>query len=117
MNGQIDDRRMEDYLRSFKPLLPAPLPQPKRQWNLALLSAAAALVTGLLLLPQFRPAMSESVAANPNTIGGANHLLANSLSWKEAIDEAGFAFHASPPNASPIGRGALELLSQKDLSK
>lgn len=117
MNGQMDDRQMEDYLRSFKPLLPAPLPQPKRQWDLAIFSAAAALVMGLLLLPQFRPAPSEFVAAQPNTIGGAHNLLANSLSWKEAIDEAGFAFHASQPSASPIGRGALELLSQKDLTE
>lgn len=117
MNGQMDDHRIEDYLRSFRPLSPAPLPQRGRQWRLVALGAAAALVIGVLLFPQFRRVPSESPTPQPVTIGSANNLLASSSSWKEAIDDAGFAFRSSPASVAPVPRSALEFLSQEDLSK
>lgn len=117
MNGQMDDHRIEDYLRSFRPLSPEPLRQRGRQWRLVALGAAAALVMGMLLLPQFGRVPSESAASQPITIGSANNLLANSSSWKEAIDDAGFAFRSSGTNVAPFPRSALEFLSQEDLSK
>jgi hypothetical protein len=81
------------------------------------LSAAAALVIGVLLIPQFRRVPSGSAVPQPMTIGSANSLLANSSSWKEAIDAAGFAFRSSQANVAPLRRSALEFLSQEDLSK
>jgi hypothetical protein len=117
VNGQMDDHRFEDYLRSFRPLSPAPLPQRRRQWRLVALGAAAALMIGGLLLPQFRRVPSGSALPQPITIGSANNLLANSSSWKEAIDDAGFAFRSSRANVAPFRRSALEFLSQEDLSK
>lgn len=117
MNGQMDDHRIEDYLRSFRPLSPAPFPQRKRQWRLVALAAAAVLVIGVLLLPRFRGVPLESATPHPITIGSANNLLANSSSWKEVIDDAGFAFRRSPADVAPVPGSALEFLSQEDLSK
>lgn len=117
MNGQVDDHQIEDYLRTFRPLRPAPLPQRRRQWRLVALGAAAALVIGVLLLPQLRRTPSEPAVPPPVTIGSANHLLANSSSWKVAIDDAGFAFRSSPANVARFRRSALEFLGQEDLSK
>lgn len=117
MNSQMDDDRIEDYLRSFRPLRPAPLPRRRRQWRLVALGAAAALAIGVLLIPQFRRVPSGPAVPQPITIGSANHLLANSSSWKEAIDDVGFAFRSSQVNVAPLRRSALEFLSQEDLSR
>jgi len=113
----MDDHRIEEYLKSFRPLSPAPLPRPGRQWRLVALAAAAALVIGLLVVPRSRRLPSGPAVPEPITIGSANSLLATSSSWKEAIDDAGFAFRSSREDVAPFSRSALEFLSQEDLSK
>jgi hypothetical protein len=117
VNEPIDDRQIEDYLRSFHPLPAAPLPEPKSRWRFATLSAlAAAAMIVLLLIPQFRreaPALAEQ---QPITIGSANQLLARSSSWN-MIDDAGFAFRSSQARVSPRHRSVLEFLGREDLSK
>lgn len=115
MNGQNDDPQLELYLKSFRPLPPLPLPRKRRPWMLFALAAAAVLVIAVLSLAPFRLARQETAVPEPNTIGGANLLLANSPSWKSAIDEAGFAFRPSTPPIAPNNRSALEILSQENL--
>jgi hypothetical protein len=88
MNGQNDDEQLALYLKSFRPLPPAPLPHKRRPWTLYALGAAAALVIGVLSLVPLRRPGQEAAVPEPNTIGGANLLLANSPSWKSAIDDA-----------------------------
>lgn len=116
MYDPVDDLRIEEYLRSFRPLPPAPLPKPARPWRLIALGAAAALLMGVLL-PQLRRVPPKADLPPPITIGTSNHSLAHSSSWKVAIDDAGFAFRSTPANAVPLGRTALQFLSQEDLSK
>lgn len=116
MNDQMDDRLIEDYLRSFHPLSPAPLPQRRRPWRLVAVGVAAALVIGVVLIAQFRRVPSGSHGPQLITIGSANDLLAKSSSWKEAIDDAGFAFRSSRADVT-LRRSALEFLSQEELSK
>ena len=118
MNGQIDDPRIEVYLRSFCPLPPAPLPKRGRNWKFPALSAVAAgVIVMLMAVPQFRRAQSAWAEPQLITIGSANKLLANSPSWKSVIDDAGFAFRSSPAKPSPHLGSALEFLSREDLSK
>lgn len=118
MSDQMDDQRIEDYLRTFRPLAPAPLPGRKRRWSFVALSAAAAVLICVLSLAArfggFRPALAEPQTI---TMGSASDMLANTSSWKAVIDDAGFAFRTSRANAAPGRRSTLEFLSQEDLSK
>lgn len=113
----MDDHQIEEYLRTFRPVRPAALPQHRRQWRFVALATAAALVIGVVILPQFNRAPSRPAMPQPITLGSANNLLVNASSWKEALDDAGFAFRSSPAEVLPFRRSALEFLSQEDLSK
>lgn len=122
MNHEIDDdHRIENHLRSFRPLPPAPLPRPKSPWKFAVLSAAAVLVISALVLPlRFRtatPATLPEPEPSLITIGRANRLLTDSPSWKEVIEETGFAFPSPTHANTPKNGSVLEFLSQEDLSK
>jgi hypothetical protein len=116
MNGPNDDEQFALYLKSFQPLPAAPLPRRRQPWMLFAVAAAALVIAVLSLVP-LRRAGQEDAVLEPNTIGGANLLLANSPSWKSAIDEAGFAFRPAPKPHAPNHRSALEILSQEHLKK
>ena len=118
----MDDHRIEDYLRSFRPLPPAPLPptplpQGRRPGRLIAVGVAAALVMGVLLAPPLHRETPRTALPPTITIGSANDLLARSSSWKAAMDDAGFAFRSSPSHAARFRRTAIQFLSQEDLSK
>ena len=117
MNGPNDDEQFALYLKSFRPLPAAPLPRRRKPWMLFAVGAAAALLIAVLSLVPSRRAGQKAAVLEPNTIGGANLLLANSPSWKSAINEAGFAFRPSPKPFAPNHRSALEILSQETLKK
>jgi hypothetical protein len=122
-----DDHRLEAYLKSFRPLPPAPLPKVARPWKVFAFSAAAAAAVAavLLVLPHFRhvsapvgdPEIPVTLEMQPITLGNANALLVNASSWKKAIDDAGFAFRPSLKRTGPGRQSALEFLSQEDLSQ
>ena len=117
MDDQLDDQRFEAYLRSFRPLPPAPLPRRQRPWRFVALSAAAAAgIAGLLLDAPFRRVPPVPAEPQSITIGSANQRLANSPSWKSMIDDASFAFH-SQADVAPRRSSALEFLGQEDLSQ
>lgn len=118
MHNQTEDQKVESYLKRFRPLPPAPLPQRKRRWRFVPLSAAAAGVIAVLaLLPEFRKAPPAPAEPQPITIGSANELLANTSSWKSVIDDSGFAFRASSTQPPRKYQSALEFLGQEHLSK
>jgi hypothetical protein len=112
----MDENQIEEYLRSFRPLSPAPFPQRRRQWSFIALGTAAALLIGILLR-QSPPVPAELSEQQPITIGSANQLLARSSSWKEVIEDSGFAFRTLRTGDAPLSGSALELLSQQELSK
>ena len=116
MNHQLDDQ-LETYLRSFRPLSPAPLPKPERRWMWLALTAAAALVIAVLslFLPQRVPPARAGL--QPMTIGSANQFLANSTSWRSALDDPALAFQSSSAIPAPRRGSALEFLSQENLSQ
>ena len=117
MNDPIDDRQIEDYLRSFHPLPAAPLVEPQRRWRFVTLGAlAAAAMIVLLLILRFRREAPALIETHPITIGSANQLLAGSSSWN-LTDDAGFAFRASTVKFIPRQTSALEFLGREDLSK
>lgn len=129
----LDDDRLEAYLKEFRPLPVAPLPlsvsapTPRKPRHLGItvwtLTAAAVLILGIFLLRIPAHHMTEvkgtSTAAprpystQPLTIRAANELLIDSPSFKAALDSL-----ASGPAARPIPKGkesALAVLSQEDL--
>jgi hypothetical protein len=117
MNDRIDDRQLEEYLRSFQPLPPAPLSIPERRWSFVALSPlAAGIIIALVLLFQLRRIAPVRVEPEPITIGSANKLLTRSSSWNSLIDDPGFAFR-SWANVTTRRGGALEFLGQEDFSK
>ena len=117
MNDRMDDRQLEEYLRSFRPLPPAPLPVPETRGSFfAQIAVAAAIIISLLLYFQFDRIGPVLVESQPITIGSANQLLTRSSSWNSLIDDPGFAFRARQ-NDIPRRQSALEFLSQEDSSQ
>jgi len=124
-----DDHQLELYLKRFRPLppepllLPLPLPQREGPWSVfalragAVAWAVATTVLVLLLIPQFRHVPATPVGAEPITAGKANAMLVHAASWKEMIDDAGFAFRPPVKRMEPGRQSALEFLSQEELSK
>jgi len=122
-----DDHQLELYLKQFRPLPPEPLllPLPEREWTWRVFAlragavawAVAVAVLVLLLIPQFRQLPVSPVEAEPITAGRANAMLVHAASWKEMLDDAGFAFQPSVKRMEPGRQSALEFLSQETLSK
>ena len=122
-----DDDQLELYLKRFRPLPPEPLPLPlpQREWPWRVFAlragavawAVAVVVMVLLLIPQFRRVPAAPLEAEPITAGKANTMLIHAASWKEMIDDAGFAFQPPVKRMEPGRQSALEFLSQETLSK
>lgn len=130
----LDDDRLESYMKKFRPLPAAPLPlnvpaaparKPKHLgitvWTL---SAAAILALSLYLLRPRAHQVTDSehhsivqpshYSAQPLTLGVANELLANSPSFEAALAslESDSAAAARIPKDK---ESALAVLSQEDL--
>lgn len=103
----LDDEQLKSRLTQFRPIAPSPLPhigqhnRVDRRW-LALSALAAVLVIGVLALKS-RPTivLGTNTAKRPAspqlTIGSANTLLANSPSYREALDQLSFQPATKPP--------------------
>jgi hypothetical protein len=108
----MDDAQFESYLKTFRPIPPAPLPTSYSRSTFILLAAAAALFIGLFL---FQPKTTQTTATQLFTIGAANAALINAPSWKSAINDAGFAFPSATATKPPSTQSAIEFLSQEHL--
>jgi ferric-dicitrate binding protein FerR (iron transport regulator) len=132
----LDDERLEIYLKKFRPLAPAPLPldapseAPEKSPRRAViavwaLGAAAAVILALVMLrgavnrvPQSNAKTNVSRSAperiaQPLTLGAANRLLLGSPSFAAALRSL-----ESESDSSAIPKGkesALAVLSQENL--
>jgi hypothetical protein len=111
------DPRLEEYLKSFRPLAPAALPRRTKTWTAPVLQClvAAAVIVAILFFarPGSSPVAAEPV---PMTLGKSNALLVSGRPWNEILNETGFSIRPAV-QARPSGVSAFELLSREDLEK
>jgi hypothetical protein len=128
----LDDERMENYLKQFRPMAAEPLPPPmvrrfaRRPVILAAWAFAAAVLVAVALILAYRarrPAPTPQVvktsapagqaAASPAlTLRNANELLAHAPSYGAALD--GIAFRRESAGPPPNMKSALEVLGRED---
>jgi hypothetical protein len=98
----------EQYLKSFQPRAPEPLPRlsrrPSRRWWWIPAAIAACLTVAFWL----RPPVEKPT---PFTIEASSALLASETPWNDVLDASAFQYQSAAP------RSVIKLLSQEKLSQ